>query len=269
MVSGSHLPAPRQRHYGRRAFLGVVATGVSALWWGDAAWRAGGQLPSLPSSLQAALPAPGTGWRIYSVNPPMPTFDRRSWRLRIDGLVQHPVELTYDDLLALPRAEQVSTFHCVTGWTVKDVHWAGVRFDDLLALPRSEQVSDFHCVTGWSVPHVRWTGVRFDELLAQARPLRTARALSFVSMERPYVDSLTLDQALRPDAMLAYAMDGRPLTRPHGAPARVVMPAMYGYKNVKWVERIDLVAAPEDGYWEQRGYDRDAWVGRSNDGRRG
>ena len=225
-----------ERQYGRRAFLGVVATGVSALWWGDAAWRGLGAVVSpitnaAPSALQAALPAPGTGWRIYSVNPPLPTFDRQAWRLRIDGLVERPLELTYDDLLALPR---------------------------------SQQVSDFHCVTGWSVPRVRWTGVRFRDLLAPARPKRAARALAFVSMEQPYVDSLTMDQALRADAMLAYAMDGRPLTRPHGAPARVVMPAMYGYKNVKWVERIVVGDRPADGYWEQRGYDRNAWVGRSN-----
>src|SRR5438105_2124375 len=53
---------------------------------------------------------------------------------------------------------------------------------------------------------------------------------------------------------------GKPLTRPHGAPARVVIPDMYGYKNVKWVRRIELVSEPLDGYWEQRGYDRDAWV---------
>jgi len=75
---------------------------------------------------------------------------------------------------------------------------------------------------------------------------------------------LTLEQALRPDALLAYEMDGRPLSRPHGAPARVVVPAMYGYKNVKWVERIELVARPADGFWEKLGYDRDAWVGRPN-----
>ena len=66
--------------------------------------------------------------------------------------------------------------------------------------------------------------------------------------------------------MLAYEMDGKPLNREHGAPVRVVIPDMYGYKNVKWVERIELVAdAASLGYWEQRGYDRDAWVGRSND----
>jgi DMSO/TMAO reductase YedYZ molybdopterin-dependent catalytic subunit len=64
--------------------------------------------------------------------------------------------------------------------------------------------------------------------------------------------------------MLAYRMNAAPLERAHGAPARVVMPQMYGYKGVKWVNRITVGSDPVDGYWEQRGYDRDAWVGRSN-----
>jgi len=161
----------------------------------------------------------------------MPTFDPRTWRLRVDGLVERPLELTYQQLLTLPRAQQTS---------------------------------DFHCVTGWSVAGVRWTGVRFRDLLAAARPLPTARALTFVSAERPYVDSLTLDQLQAPDAMIAYGLDGQPLSRDHGAPLRVVMPRMYGYKGVKWLERIVVGAAPALGYWEQRGYDKDAWLGHSN-----
>ena len=91
-----------------------------------------------------------------------------------------------------------------------------------------------------------------------------AHALRFISAERPYEDSLTLGQASLADAMLAYEMDGRPLEREHGAPARVVIPEMYGYKNVKWVERIEVVAKAVDGFWERLGYDRNAWVGHSN-----
>ena len=116
----------------------------------------------------------------------------------------------------------------------------------------------------WSVEDVPWTGVRIRDVLAPADPLPGAGALSFVSAERPYVDSLTLEQALLPDVMLAWDMDARPLTRPHGAPMRLVVPQMYGYKSVKWVERIVVTREPIVGYWEQRGYDRDAWVGRSN-----
>jgi len=225
-------PTPDGRLLGRRAFFGVVGLGVSGLVWGD-------QVARLVAKSTAVLPAPvrsvvplGEGWRIYAVNPPFPHFDPATWRLTIDGLVERPQHLTQAELLALPAARQVS---------------------------------DFHCVTGWSVRGVEWRGVRFDDLLAGAGVSPRATALTFVSAEEPYVDTLTLEQ-LRdaPDAMLALEMDGQPLTRDHGAPARVVMPKMYGYKGVKWVRKIIVTDKVTDGYWEQRGYDRDAYVGHSN-----
>ena len=222
---------PEGRPYGRRAFFGLVGAGLTSLAWGGSALDlASKSTLAVPESVRAAIPV-GQGWRIYAVNPPYPRFDPGRWRLRIEGLVERPRSLTYDELLALPQVDQTSDFHCVTGWSVEDVAWRGVRFADLLAA---------------------------------AAPLPAARALAFVSAERPYVDTLTLRQALAPDALLAHAMDGRPLTRPHGAPARVVMPRMYGYKGVKWLERIVVTDRVADGYWEQRGYDRDAWVGDSN-----
>ena len=64
--------------------------------------------------------------------------------------------------------------------------------------------------------------------------------------------------------MLAYEMDGKPLPREHGAPVRLIIPEMYGYKNVKWLQRSTSSRTRVDGYWENLGYDRDAWVGRSN-----
>jgi DMSO/TMAO reductase YedYZ molybdopterin-dependent catalytic subunit len=215
---------------GRRAFLGVTALGLSSLLWAKPVWRT---VSAATQPLQDALPAGlvPSGWRIYTVAATMPRFDRRTWRLQIEGDVARPGSFTYDELLALPRAEQVS---------------------------------DFHCVTGWSVKNVRWAGVRFRDLLAQAHPHARAKVLTFVSDERPYVDTLTFARALLDDAMLAYEMDGKPLPREHGAPARVVIPEMYGYKNVKWVERIVVGTHAQPGYWEQRGYDVDAWVGRSN-----
>ena len=216
---------------GRRAFFGAVGLGLTSLAWGGGALDVAARSTLLlPEPLRAAIPF-GKGWRIYAVNPPHPTFDRATWRLRIDGLVARPLSLTYAQLLALPRAEQTS---------------------------------DFVCVTGWSVDDVRWGGVRFADLLAAARPLRAARALRFESAEQPYEDSLTIEQATAADAMLAAFMDGEPLERKHGAPARVVMPRMYGYKGVKWVRRIVVTDRVADGYWQQRGYDRDAWIGGSN-----
>jgi len=218
------------RPYGRRAFLGLLAGGVTSLWWAGPASRVLAPLTSQFSQLAADL-LPVGGWRIYTISGSMPIFDSRSWRLEIGGLVRRPVSLTYDELRGLPAAEQVSTFHCVTGWTVKNVHWHGVRFEQLLAL---------------------------------VDPLPSAHAIEFVSLEKPYTDSLTLEQAKLPGVMLAYGMDGAPLSRPHGSPARVVIPEMYGYKGVKWLTKMNLVASQPTGYWEGLGYDQDAWVGRSN-----
>jgi DMSO/TMAO reductase YedYZ molybdopterin-dependent catalytic subunit len=224
--------SPDGRRLGRRAFVGIVGVGLSSLVWGEPLLRVLNSAESaLPAAVRSAVPALGSGWRIYSVNPPYPKYDAATWRLRIDGLVEKPVELTMPQLQALPCARQVSDFHCVTGWSVDDVRWAGVRFADLLAT---------------------------------AKPLPEAKAIQFISAEEPYVDTLTLEQAHTRDAMLAYEMDGKPITREHGAPVRAVMPQMYGYKGTKWVARLNLVSDVTDGYWEQRGYDRDGWVGRSN-----
>jgi DMSO/TMAO reductase YedYZ molybdopterin-dependent catalytic subunit len=218
------------RPYGRRAFLGLVAGGLSAFWWAPAANRILAPLSSQFSQLAGDL-LPVGGWRIYTISGTMPIFDEPTWKLEIGGLVRKPVTLDYAQLQALPRARQVT---------------------------------DFHCVTGWSVPHVRWAGVRFRDLLALVEPLPQAKAIRFISAEEPYVDALTLDQALLPNVMLATEMDGKPLSRPHGAPARVVIPEMYGYKGVKWLARMELVDHEPSGYWEGLGYDQDAWVGRSN-----
>ena len=218
------------RKYGRGLFIATVAGGLTSLAWGKAVW---GHVSKVVSPIAGTIAPilPTQGWRIYTVSDHMPTFDPASWQLNVGGLVEKPTALTYAHLRALPRVEQISTFHCVTGWTVPNVHWAGVRLTDVFDL---------------------------------VRPLPEAGALQFVSAEDPYVDYLSMQQALLPDVLLAYEMDGKPLPREHGAPLRLVIPDMYGYKNVKWLAGINLVAHTDFGYWEQLGYDRDAWVGRSN-----
>ena len=221
---------PEPRRYGRGVFLATVAGGLTSLYWGKAAWdHVTGVISPVASAVAPILPT--GGWRIYTISGHMPVFDPATWRLSIGGLVDAPLSLSYDELRALPHVHQVSTFHCVTGWSVQNVHWGGVRIQDVLE---------------------------------RAQPQAAGHALRFVSMEVPYVDYLTLPQASLRDVMLAYEMDGKPLPQEHGAPVRVVIPEMYGYKNVKWVERIELVAHPSDGFWEKLGYDRDAWVGHSN-----
>ena len=215
------------RRYGRRLFLATVAGGITSLYWGKAAWdHVSGAISPVTSAV-----LPGGGWRIYTISGQMPVFDPATWRAKSGGLVDQPVSLSYDARRALPHVEQVSTFHCVTGWTVNNVHWGGVRIGDVLD---------------------------------RAGPKASGHALRFVSMEVPYVDYLTMPQASLRDVMLAYEMDGKPLPQEHGAPVRLIIPEMYGYKNVEWLQGIDVVPQAVDGYWEDLGYDRNAWVGRSN-----
>ena len=224
------MQAADERRYGRRGFLLLVGGGLSSLVWAGPVSRLFSPLTSAASQLVGNL-VPVGGWRIYTISGTMPIFNPSTWRLEIGGLVKRPGTLDYRQLTALPKAHQVSTFHCVTGWTVDNVHWGGVRFQSLFDL---------------------------------VQPLPTATAVRFISLERPYEDSLTLEQLRLPDAMLAYELGGKPLSRPHGAPARVVLPEMYGYKGVKWLTRMEFVAHQPEGYWEQNAYDQNAWVGRSN-----
>ena len=214
---------------GRGVFLGVVGAGAAGLFLGGRLSRAVSPLGAVvPSAIQSFVPS---GWRIYSVNPPWPTFDPASYQLSITGAVEHPLTLSWDEVMALPQ---------------------------------SKQTTDFHCVTGWTVGNVLWQGVRLQALWDMAKPTAEAKFANFISLEQPYVDSLSMKQTTMPEVMLAHSMDGLPLPQAHGSPMRLVIPEMYGYKGVKWLTRIDLVPKLEPGFWEQRGYDIDAWVGRSN-----
>ncbi len=170
------------------------------------------------------------GFRINTVEPGPPAFDPAGYRFVIEGLVEEPISLSYDQLLALPRASQVS---------------------------------DFHCVEGWSVPSVRWEGVRLQTLLDLVHPKPEAAYITFHSLDGYYTDSLSLGQASLPDALVAYKMYGQPLTPDHGRPLRFIMPRMYGYKGAKFLYRMEFVAAQSVGYWEQRGWQVNGWLAGS------
>ena len=122
-----------EHHYGRRGFLLLVAGGLTSLVWAGPVSRLLSPLTAAGSQALGNL-LPVGGWRIYTITGTMPVFDPATWRLDIGGLVKRPQSLSYADLKRLPKAEQVSTFHCVTGWSVNNVHWAGVRFQHLLDL---------------------------------------------------------------------------------------------------------------------------------------
>jgi DMSO/TMAO reductase YedYZ molybdopterin-dependent catalytic subunit len=219
---------------GRRVFLGLLGLGAVGVVTGAAVqgWleRAVGPIVGRdPTGLGALLPV--GRFRFYTVTGDFPDRSRADYRLRVDGLVERPLDLSFADLTAMRRAEVTRDFQCVTGWRVTDVRWAGVRLRDLLA---------------------------------EAGPLADADAVRFVSFDGAYTESLTLHQARRDDVLVAYELEGEALSSDHGGPARLYVAPMYGYKSLKWLERIELTRDVEPGFWEQRGYDVDAWVGRSN-----
>ncbi|MBV9934899.1 MAG: molybdopterin-dependent oxidoreductase [Actinobacteria bacterium] len=183
-----------------------------------------------PTGLSTYIPAAGR-FRIYSVTNSLPHRADEEYRLDVGGLVDRPMQLSLADLKALPATHLVKDFQCVTGWRVAGVKWSGVKLADLL-----------------------------DHVGAQAK----GKALLFFSFDAPYTESLTIDQARRPDVIVAYAMDGDTVSQMHGGPVRMYIAPMYGYKSTKWLASIDVVDKVIPGYWEVRGYDVDAWIGRSN-----
>lgn len=215
------------RLIGRAGFLGLLGAGAAGLFFARDVTGFVGRL--LPDSVNSIVPS--SGWRIYTIGDSIPKIDPVAYQLRITGHVEKPVTYSLADLRAMPAADQVSDFHCVTGWSVENVHWRGVRMQDIIA---------------------------------EASPKAGASWLRFISQEPGYHDTLSFDQAFLPDVMLAYDMDGKPMSSPHGSPTRVVMPQMYGYKSVKWVTEIEVTTKFVRGYWEQHGYDSDAWIGNSN-----
>lgn len=209
---------------GRRAFLGTLAVGMGGLFA-----LSTGLARGVRNAAQALNP--GGGWRIYTVASTMPVFDPQTFELKISGHVENPVTLKWSQVASMPGRSQVSDFHCVTGWSVDGVHWEGIDPAHIVDL---------------------------------VKPLPSAKYVSAISAEEPYVDQISIGQFLLPDTLLARHMDRKPITREHGAPLRMVIPSMYGYKGVKWVRELRFDERQEPGYWEVRGYDTDAFVGHSN-----
>lgn len=223
------------RPVGRRVVLGMLGLGavgvVGGRWLQDAEQKVLAPVQNRdPTGLSALLPA-GAGFRFYSVTGTEPRRTATTYQLAVGGLVDHPASLS------LP---------------------------DLQALPQTDLTADFQCVTGWRVPKVHWSGVRLSHLLDRAGVQPSARAVRFTSFDGTYTESLTLDQARRPDVLVATQMLGGPVSREHGGPVRLYVAPMYGYKSLKWLGGIELTARVEPGFWENEGYDVDAWVGRSN-----
>ena len=154
----------------------------------------------------------------------IPRFDPRTWDLKVFGLVEEPLTLSYEQLLELPTTRIVADIHCVTGWSKLDTVWEGVPFQQLLKLVQPKPEAEFvmvHC-------------------------------------EQGFTTNVPLDVVMDDDVLLAYRYDDAPLTAEHGYPLRLVVPKRYFWKSAKWVRGLDLMARDRLGFWESRGYHNNA-----------
>jgi DMSO/TMAO reductase YedYZ molybdopterin-dependent catalytic subunit len=164
-----------------------------------------------------------------------------NWRLKIDGLVDKPLSLSLAELRRLPRRTQITKHDCVEGWTAIGM-WSGVPVGLLLkaaGLKANARYAVFHCA---------------DNLTGEP-------AKGGEQSPGQYYESIDLRDAFHPQTILAYGFNGKSLDVPHGAPLRLRVERQLGYKQAKYVERIQLVesfsqiAGGRGGYWEDRGYE--------------
>jgi DMSO/TMAO reductase YedYZ molybdopterin-dependent catalytic subunit len=160
----------------------------------------------------------------------LPEIELADWKLTINGDVEHPVELSWEDFLALPQTEDTSDFHCVTTWSKLDMNWKGVRLLDLAALVQPRD----------SATHIMCYG--YDD----------------------YTTNVSLEEALKPDVLLVHTFDGQPLEQDHGGPVRMVTPQLYAWKGAKWISRIEFLSKNKPGFWEERGYSDTAYPWRND-----
>jgi DMSO/TMAO reductase YedYZ molybdopterin-dependent catalytic subunit len=132
-----------------------------------------------------------------------------------------------------------------------------LRLDEFMMLPMSEDVSDMHCVTQWSRYDNRWKGVSAQALLSIVKPSAEVNHVIFTSYDG-YTTNVRLDQFDQPDVFLVHQWEGKPITRAHGGPVRMLVPRLYLWKSAKWLRRIHFTISDHPGFWEVRGYHNNA-----------
>jgi DMSO/TMAO reductase YedYZ molybdopterin-dependent catalytic subunit len=153
-----------------------------------------------------------------------PTFDLADWDLRVEGEVETPLRLSWDELQALPQTQVTVDIHCVTRWSKLDTTWLGVRVRDLLER---------------AAPNARGTHV-------------------IARCDGGYSTNLPLEAVMADEVLVAHTYAGRPLEPDHGAPLRLLVPKRYFWKSAKFLRRLEVTSGDRMGFWELNGYHNDA-----------
>jgi DMSO/TMAO reductase YedYZ molybdopterin-dependent catalytic subunit len=155
---------------------------------------------------------------------PNPDFDLKTWDFQLYGEVEDELQLSWDELQALPQTKITTDIHCVTRWSKLDTTWRGVRLRDLLEKARVRPEGKY--VMAYS--------------------------------DGGYTTNLPLDVVIDDDVLLAHTYDGEPLEPDHGAPLRLLVPKRYFWKSAKFLRRIEVMSEDRMGFWELNGYHNDA-----------
>ncbi|MEO7766850.1 MAG: molybdopterin-dependent oxidoreductase [Ferruginibacter sp.] len=159
-----------------------------------------------------------------------PDISLNVWKLIIDGAVDNPVIINWNEFVDLPQTEDISDFHCVTTWSKLNMNWKGVRLLDLAAL---------------------------------VQPLKSATHIMCYGYD-DYSTNISLEEALKPDVLLVHTVEGNPLPKEHGGPVRIITPQLYAWKGAKWISRIEFLTENKLGFWENRGYSNTAYPWRND-----
>jgi DMSO/TMAO reductase YedYZ molybdopterin-dependent catalytic subunit len=163
------------------------------------------------------------GFPVLTVGPD-PDFDLSAWDFKLDGEVEDELQLSWEELQALPQTEVKTDIHCVTRWSKLDTSWRGVRVRDLLEKAR----------------------------------LRPEGKFVMAYSDGGYTTNLPLDVVMDDDVLVAHTYDGKPLEPDHGAPLRLLVPKRYFWKSAKFLRRIEVMSEDRMGFWELNGYHNDA-----------
>ena len=173
--------------------------------------------PRIPPSQQPVK-------RLYDMGGIQSIATPQDWQLRIHGEVEKPTTLNFQQLIELKQVELTCDVHCVTGWTLLDSEWSGVRLSTIMDL---------------------------------VMPKKNAHFVIFEAAAN-YTSNIPIIEARKDNVILAHSFFGKSLPRPHGAPVRALVPDRYFYKSAKWLAGIKFTAQDEPGYWERLGYSNSA-----------
>ncbi|MHA2031391.1 MAG: molybdopterin-dependent oxidoreductase [Candidatus Kariarchaeaceae archaeon] len=161
-----------------------------------------------------------------------PKFNGKDWDVSVDGLVEKPMNWSWEEFKELPKADQTSDLHCVTTWSLFDQKFGGVKFSTIIDL---------------------------------VKPLPEAKYVTFEA-ESGYTSALPLTEGflLEDDVLLAYEYDGKGLPGDHGGPLRSLVPQQYLWKSVKWLTKMTFTEEWIRGFWESRGYSATGLIWREH-----